>query len=57
MSKSEFLETISSMSREEINEFFLKSAPRTKKIYPLVIVGKSSNERGNKNEQRTRTYK
>ena len=58
MEKSDFLSTISNMTREEINDYFLKSPDiRTKKIYPLVIVGKPNNDGSNKNEQRTRTDK
>ena len=38
MTKSDFLREISSMSREQLDEFFKKSKVRTKMLYPVVYV-------------------
>lgn len=38
MTKSEFLNEISSMNREQIDEYFKKSIVKTKILYPLVII-------------------
>lgn len=38
MNKSKFLEQISNMNRDDIDEYFKKSVIRTKIIYPVIIV-------------------
>lgn len=38
MTKSEFLNEISSMDRDQIDEYFKKSIVKTKILYPLVII-------------------
>ena len=44
MDKDTFLKDISSMSRKEINRYFEKKHVRTKKITPLIILGKEENK-------------
>lgn len=44
MDKTEFLQEISSMTREEIDEYFKRSRTRTKILYPLIILEPSKND-------------
>lgn len=53
MSKSEFLQLISNMTHEEINEYFKKANVRTKKIYPLIILGPQELEKDKLNKKIT----
>lgn len=48
MSKSEFLSIISTMTHEEIDEYFKRSIVRTKIIYPLVFIEPQKNDKKNK---------
>lgn len=38
MGRSEFLKEISSMNREEINQYLMRNCKRVKKIYPIIIL-------------------
>lgn len=38
MGRSEFLKEISSMNREEINNYLMRNCKRVKKIYPIIIL-------------------
>ena len=44
MTKDTFLQDISSMNRDDINKYFEKQHVRTKKITPLIILGKEENK-------------
>ena len=60
MNKSTFLEQISNMSRNDIDEYFKKSIVRTKIIYPVVIIRPSSfsqDDIKNKNKSITNSEK
>lgn len=58
MTKSEFLQEISSMNRDEIDEYFKKSIVKTKILYPLVIITPPNAEReDNQDVNSTRTNK
>ena len=57
MEKTDFLKEISSMTREEINDFFKRSRTRTKIIYPLVILEPSKNNTEDKSITKTKSFK
>lgn len=40
MDKQGFIEVISKMNRDQIDEYFKSKQVRTKKIYPLIILGR-----------------
>ena len=53
MSKSEFLEEISNMNREEIQNMLNKKITRVKKIWPAIILRNNNSKGENKNDSRT----
>ena len=55
MNKSKFLEQISNMSRDDIDEYFKKSIVRTKIIYPVVVIRSSFSQDDIKNKNKSIT--
>lgn len=53
MGKSEFLEQISNMNREEIQNMLNRKITRVKKIWPAIILRKNNTKGENKNDSRT----
>lgn len=57
MEKTDFLKDISSMTREEIDDFFKKSRTRIKIIYPLIILEPSKNNDEDKSITKNKSFK
>ena len=57
MEKTDFLKDISSMTREEIDDFFKKSRTRIKIIYPLIILEPSKNNNEDKSITKNKSFK
>ena len=56
MGRSEFLKEISSMNREEINQYLMRNCKRVKKIYPIIILkGYDKKEKERKEHEGRRT--
>jgi hypothetical protein len=56
MGRSEFLKEISSMNREEINNYLMRNCKRVKKIYPIIILkGYDKKEKERKENEGRRT--
>lgn len=57
MGRSEFLKEISSMNREEINQYLMRNCKRVKKIYPIIILlkGYDKKEKERKENEGRRT--